>query len=84
VLRIAREIGQKEPEGIHVLVNNSGVGMEKDTTAYENMGTPDLTSAEAISEHLLKATAESWHGSFLLRSKANVSHAAWQRHLRRT
>jgi hypothetical protein len=44
-------------------VNNAGVAKEKAHTAYSTQGEPDMKSAEAISEHLLKSTHESWAGS---------------------
>jgi NAD(P)-dependent dehydrogenase (short-subunit alcohol dehydrogenase family) len=62
VLQLAKEVGEKEQGGIHVLVNNAGVAKEKDKTAFSSQGEPDFTSAEAISEHLLKSTHEAWAG----------------------
>lgn len=61
VKRLATEIGKKEAKGIHLLVNNAGVAKEKQTTSY-NAEKPDFSSAESISEHLWKATPESWQG----------------------
>jgi NAD(P)-dependent dehydrogenase (short-subunit alcohol dehydrogenase family) len=66
ILQLVKEIEQKEPNGIQLLVNNAGVAKEKQTTAFSSQGEPDWQSASAISEHLLKATPESWHRALTL------------------
>ncbi|TFY68408.1 hypothetical protein EVJ58_g1038 [Rhodofomes roseus] len=64
VLRLAKKVQELEPEGIQLLVNNAGVAKEKATTAYSKQGEPDMHDANAIAEHLLKATHESWAETF--------------------
>lgn len=58
VQRLAKEVGSKEPKGIHLLVNNAGIARD-DNTKYSN-AKPDFSSAESISQHLLKSDPESW------------------------
>jgi hypothetical protein len=43
-------------------VNNAGVAKEKATTEFSHAGEPDSSSAESISEHMLKSTHQSWAG----------------------
>ncbi|KAH0602889.1 uncharacterized protein H6S33_008539 [Morchella sextelata] len=63
IKRLALEIKEKEPNGIHLLVNNAGVAKEKQTTSYKT-GEPDFSNADSITEHLWKATPESWAETF--------------------
>ncbi|KAH8148516.1 uncharacterized protein LAJ45_07619 [Morchella importuna] len=63
IKRLALEIKEKEPNGIHLLVNNAGVAKEKETTSYKT-GEPDFSNADSITEHLWKATPESWAETF--------------------
>lgn len=59
VQRLAKEVGEKEPKGIHLLVNNAGVALD-DNTRFSKNGQPDMADAQAISEHFLKAEPEQW------------------------
>ncbi|KAI6600007.1 hypothetical protein MCOR04_002307 [Pyricularia oryzae] len=67
-VRLAREVGEKEPKGIHLLVNNAGVARD-DKTKFSSAGEPDFTSADAVSEHLLKSDPAAWDETF----KTNVT-----------
>ncbi|KAL9623196.1 MAG: hypothetical protein Q9160_002511 [Pyrenula sp. 1 TL-2023] len=58
VQRLAKEVGAKESKGIHLLVNNAGIARD-DNTKYAN-SKPDFSSAESISQHLLKSDPQSW------------------------
>jgi len=61
--RLAKEVGSKEPKGIHLLVNNAGVAGD-DNTRFSKAGKPDFSSAEAISEHLMQSQPEQWAETF--------------------
>jgi len=63
VERLAKEVGSKEPKGIHLLVNNAGVARD-DNTRFSKAGKPDFSSAEAISEHLMQSQPEQWAETF--------------------
>ncbi|KAI9831914.1 MAG: hypothetical protein M1819_004636 [Sarea resinae] len=63
VKRLAREVEGKEPNGIHLLVNNAGIARD-DETRYDVNGKPDFTSAESIAEHLWKSEPQSWADTF--------------------
>lgn len=52
------KISKDEPGGIHLLVNNAGVALE-DATKFKNH-TPDWTSPDAISEHMLRSEWSAW------------------------
>jgi len=65
VLRLAKKVQELESNGIQLLVNNAGVAKEKSTTSYSKQGEPNLRDANAIAEHLLESTHESWAGPFL-------------------
>jgi NAD(P)-dependent dehydrogenase (short-subunit alcohol dehydrogenase family) len=58
-IRLAKEIGQKEPEGIHLLVNNAGIARD-DETKFSSVGEPDMSDAQAISDHFLSTKPEQW------------------------
>ncbi|KAG5756449.1 hypothetical protein H9Q70_001005 [Fusarium xylarioides] len=55
-IRLAEEVG-KEPNGIHLLVNNAGIA-EDDNTKFS--GEPDMSDAKALSEHFLKTEPQQW------------------------
>ncbi|KAF2085613.1 NAD(P)-binding protein [Saccharata proteae CBS 121410] len=63
VQRLVKEISSKEPSGIQLLVNNAGIARD-DNTKYSTNGQPDMTSAQAISDHFMKSTPESWAETF--------------------
>ncbi|KAF5650582.1 NAD(P)H-dependent oxidoreductase [Fusarium sp. NRRL 52700] len=58
-IRLAEEVGKKEPNGIHLLVNNAGIA-EDDNTKFSSVGEPDTTDAKALSEHFLKTEPHQW------------------------
>ncbi|EHL00601.1 putative Rhamnolipids biosynthesis 3-oxoacyl-[acyl-carrier-protein] reductase [Glarea lozoyensis 74030] len=62
ILKMVKEVEGKEPNGIHLLVNNAGIAAD-DNTKYSN-GEPDFKSAKSISEHLWKSDPESWGATF--------------------
>lgn len=62
VYRLASEIGSKEPSGIHLLVNNAGIAIEKDT-AFSDKDI-DFSSAESLAKHLSQAKPEQWNTTF--------------------
>ena len=63
VKRLAEELASKEPKGIHLLVNNAGIARD-DNTRFSKAGTPDWTSAKAISEHFMQSEPEQWAETF--------------------
>lgn len=62
-LRLADEVGKLHPEGIHALVNNAGIARD-DNTKFAANGTPDMTSADGISQHLLRSEPQQWAETF--------------------
>jgi NAD(P)-dependent dehydrogenase (short-subunit alcohol dehydrogenase family) len=67
VIRLAKELQTKEPNGIQLLVNNAGIARDDDTK-FSN-GQPDMTDAKAISEHFLKTKPDQFADTF----KTNVA-----------
>jgi NAD(P)-dependent dehydrogenase (short-subunit alcohol dehydrogenase family) len=67
VIRLAKELQAKEPNGIQLLVNNAGIARDDDTK-FSN-GQPDMTDAKAISEHFLKTKPDQFADTF----KTNVA-----------
>lgn len=59
VIRLAKELESKEPEGIQLLVNNAGIARD-DNTKFSTNGQPDMTDAAAISKHFLKTEEQQW------------------------
>lgn len=59
VLRLAKELEQKEPKGIQLLLNNAGIARD-DKTKFSTNGQPDMSDAKAISEHFLRTEPENW------------------------
>ncbi|KAI0140640.1 hypothetical protein BJ166DRAFT_597867 [Pestalotiopsis sp. NC0098] len=62
-VEIARQLGEKEPKGIHLLVNNAGIARD-DATKYSSAGQPDMKDAQAISEHFMKSEQGAWAETF--------------------
>jgi NAD(P)-dependent dehydrogenase (short-subunit alcohol dehydrogenase family) len=62
-VRLASEIAAKEPKGITALINNAGVARDKNTGFTKN-GQPDMSDADAISQHLLRSEPEHWDETF--------------------
>ncbi|KAF5625336.1 NAD(P)H-dependent oxidoreductase [Fusarium tjaetaba] len=58
-IRLAEEVAKKEPNGIHLLVNNAGIA-EDDNTKFSSAGEPDMSDAKALSEHFLKTEPQQW------------------------
>jgi NAD(P)-dependent dehydrogenase (short-subunit alcohol dehydrogenase family) len=71
-IRLAKELESKEPNGIHLLVNNAGIARD-DNTKFSAAGKPDFSSAESISEHLLKSEPQQWADTF----ETNVAGQFW-------
>jgi NAD(P)-dependent dehydrogenase (short-subunit alcohol dehydrogenase family) len=67
VARLYKELSEKEPKGIQLLVNNAGIARD-DNTKFSSAGQPDMEDAEAISKHFLKSEPQSWADTF----KTNV------------
>lgn len=63
VKRLAEELASKESKGIQLLVNNAGIAKD-DNTRFSQAGTPDWTSAKAISEHFMQSQPEQWAETF--------------------
>jgi NAD(P)-dependent dehydrogenase (short-subunit alcohol dehydrogenase family) len=63
VKRLASEVSKHESGGIHLLVNNAGIARD-DNTKYSKADV-DFSSAEGLSEHLLKSEPENWQETFL-------------------
>lgn len=68
VQRLAKEVAQKEPKGIHLLVNNAGIARD-DATKFSNAGQPDMEDPQSISEHFMKSEPDAWADTF----KTNVT-----------
>ena len=64
VLRLAKEISSKEPNGIQLLVNNAGVARDQSTQFSKNPPPKDMSDASAVSAHFLKSEPESWDETF--------------------
>lgn len=62
-LRLARELGSKEPNGIHLLVNNAGIARDQ-ATQFSKNPPDDFASPEAISEHMLESNPDQWANTF--------------------
>jgi NAD(P)-dependent dehydrogenase (short-subunit alcohol dehydrogenase family) len=68
VARLYKELSEKEPKGIQLLVNNAGIARD-DNTKFSSAGQPNMEDAEAISQHFLKSEPQSWADTF----KTNVA-----------
>jgi NAD(P)-dependent dehydrogenase (short-subunit alcohol dehydrogenase family) len=68
VARLYKELSEKEPKGIQLLVNNAGIARD-DSTKFSSAGQPDMEDAESISKHFLQLDPQSWADTF----KTNVS-----------
>ncbi|KAK5047446.1 hypothetical protein LTR84_006542 [Exophiala bonariae] len=71
-VRLAKEVASKESNGIHLLVNNAGIARD-DNTKFSAAGKPDFSSAESISQHMLKSEPQSWADTF----ETNVTGQYW-------
>lgn len=61
--RLYKEISEKEPQGIQLLVNNAGIARD-DSTKFSTAGEPDWEDAQSISEHFLKTSGDAWSDTF--------------------
>lgn len=67
-LRLAKELGEKESSGIHLLVNNAGIARDDNTKLSQNE--PDSwEDADALSKHMLDSDPEAWAETF----KTNIT-----------
>lgn len=64
VQRLAKEITEKEPNGIQLLVNNAGIARDNNTKFSAKGGPPDFSNATAISEHFMASEPENWDETF--------------------
>jgi NAD(P)-dependent dehydrogenase (short-subunit alcohol dehydrogenase family) len=72
VARLYKELSEKEPKGIQLLVNNAGIARD-DSTKFSTAGEPNMEDAESISQHFLKSEPQSWADTF----KTNVGSIFW-------
>ncbi|KAI5369414.1 Putative short-chain dehydrogenase/reductase SDR, NAD(P)-binding domain superfamily [Septoria linicola] len=63
-LQLAKQISEKEPQGIQLLVNNAGIARDDNTKFSSNDGPPDTSSAEAISKYFLRSEEQQWTDTF--------------------
>ncbi|PPJ49534.1 hypothetical protein CBER1_01928 [Cercospora berteroae] len=63
-LQLAKEIEQKEPSGIQLLVNNAGIARDSTKFSANEDGPPDMSSAEAISKYFLRSEESEWADTF--------------------
>lgn len=62
-LRLAKEIGEKESNGIHLLVNNAGIARD-DNTKFSNNEPDSYEDADALSKHMLDSDPAAWAATF--------------------
>lgn len=62
-LRLAKEVGEKEPNGIHLLVNNAGIARD-DNNKLSNNPPESWEDAEALSKHMLESDPAEWQNTF--------------------
>lgn len=62
-IRLAQEIAEKEPNGIHLLVNNAGIARD-DNTKLSNNPPDDWEDADALSKHMLESEPQAWIDTF--------------------
>ncbi|KAI9798884.1 MAG: hypothetical protein M1833_004387 [Piccolia ochrophora] len=62
VQRLAGEVASKEPQGLHLLVNNAGIARD-DNTKHTN-AKPDFSSAQSISDYMMQSEFEQWQDTF--------------------
>jgi len=67
-IQLSKDLEAKEPNGIHLLVNNAGIARD-DNTKFSTNGQPDMTDANAISQHFLRSEDSQWAETF----KTNVT-----------
>jgi NAD(P)-dependent dehydrogenase (short-subunit alcohol dehydrogenase family) len=62
-IQLAKDVEDKESNGIHLLVNNAGIARD-DNTKFSTNGRPEMGDAEAISRHFLKSEDAQWQETF--------------------
>ncbi|KAI5801284.1 short chain dehydrogenase/reductase [Geopyxis carbonaria] len=63
--KLAKDISEKEPKGLNLLVNNAGIAREKKSTAFRNVPDLDFTSVDAIAKHLwTTGSPQEWAETF--------------------
>ncbi|EMC93410.1 hypothetical protein BAUCODRAFT_125274 [Baudoinia panamericana UAMH 10762] len=62
-IKLAKEMEQKEPKGIHLLVNNAGIARD-DNTKFSTNGQPNMEDPNAISQHFLKSEEQQFQETF--------------------
>lgn len=62
-VRLAKEMGQKAPEGLQLLVNNAGIARDQ-ATQFSKAGAPESTSPTAISGHFLQTEESQFMETF--------------------
>lgn len=62
-LRLAKEVGQQEQNGIHLLVNNAGIARD-DNTKLSNNEPDSWEDADALSKHMLESDPAAWEETF--------------------
>ncbi|GAB7342575.1 hypothetical protein MBLNU457_g0751t1 [Dothideomycetes sp. NU457] len=70
IQRLVKEIEQKEPKGIQLLVNNAGIARDENTKFSSN-GQPEMSDPKSISEHFMKSEFQQWEDTF----RTNVTSA---------
>lgn len=62
-LRLAKVVGEKEPNGIHLLVNNAGIARD-DNTKFSNNQPEDYEDAMSVQKHMLASDPQAWADTF--------------------
>lgn len=62
VQKLAQEVTEKEPKGIHLLVNNAGVARD-DATKHSNVK-PDYRNVKELSQYLWESDMAAWQETF--------------------
>ncbi|KAF2871665.1 hypothetical protein BDV95DRAFT_493715 [Massariosphaeria phaeospora] len=70
IKRLYKEVSEKEPKGIQLLVNNAGIARD-DATKFSSAGQPEFSDPQSVSDHFWKSEPESWADTF----KTNVTGA---------
>lgn len=63
IQRLVGEMEKAEPQGIQLLVNNAGIARDT-ATKFSDNGQPQMDDPQAISDHFMKSTPESWEDTF--------------------
>lgn len=63
IQRLVKEVTEKEPQGIQLLVNNAGIARD-DNTRFDSNEQPDMSDAEAVSAHFMRSEPQQWADTF--------------------